>query len=168
MTLTATFALTPRNSRYYVSGTNWANMHIYAGHFLPHMNPGYLFSFEGQHREDQLYFNMHFSADPTLDYTMITNRRTSPYIDLSYRLTALGERKELALVFGFQAYSEARLLIYSDAGLLGEERLFPGDNQCLIEVETLDFNNVYFIDARHDSSRYGGTWFFKGITGYVV
>jgi hypothetical protein len=168
MTLTATFELTPRNSRYFGSVNNWANLEVYGAYFKPHYGTGYLYSFESQHTQDQLYFSKYYAADPTLDYTIFSNRRIAPHIDLYYNLTALGEKKELALVFGFQADSEARLLIYSDAGLLGEEQLFPGDNQFLMEIETLDYFTLHFFHTLCDGSYYGGDWFFKGISGYVV
>lgn len=168
MTLTATFELTPRNSYYDGGSNNYAGMYIYGTYFQPQWNPGQIKSFEGQYTEDQLYFYDSCSADPTLDYTQWSNRKLAPRIIFYYDLSALGERKELALVFGFAALTESRTLIYSDAGLLGEEQLFPGDNQFLMEVETLGPITLYFIHACFDSLNNGGRWFFKGISGYVV
>ena len=167
MTLTATFELTPINSRYTVSSTNLALLSIYGAYFHPH-HAGTAYSFESQHTEDQLHFYHSCAADPALDYTQWINRQLAPRIQLYYNLSALGEKKELAIVFGFQADYESRLLIYSDAGLLGEEQLSAGDNQFLMEVETLDPISLFFIHARLDGQSRGGNWFFKGISGYVV
>ena len=168
MTFTATFELTPRNSYYYVGSNNYAGLRIYGAYFHPHFGSGYPYSFESQYTADQLYFYPSFSADPALDYAIWDNLRIAPHIRLYHNLSALGERKELALVFGFQAVAESRLLIYSFAGLLGEEQLFPGDNQFLMEVETLDNIHLFFIHAHRDGSNNGGSWLFKGISGYVV
>ena len=54
------------------------------------------------------------------------------------------------------------MLVYSDAGLLQDQKLVYGDNQFLLEIESLDLPlNLMFIRA-------GGYWFFRGISGYVV
>jgi len=56
----------------------------------------------------------------------------------------------------------ARVLVYTDAGLLQNLQLVYGDNQILLEVESLDQPvSLYFIHA-------GGGWFFRGLSGYVV
>ena len=54
------------------------------------------------------------------------------------------------------------MLVYSNAGLLQDQQLVYGDNQFLLEFDSLD-STVYlqFIHA-------GGYWFFRGISGYVV
>ena len=92
----------------------------------------------------------------------------APRIELWYDLSGLGGNKELALVFRFEAVTDSRLLIYTGDGLLDEEILVAGDNQFLIEVETLDQLTLFFINANLEGSTSGGQWFFKGISGYVV
>ena len=73
--------------------------------------------------------------------------------------------KQLALIFGFDVLWSAnpgRVLVYSNAGLLQDQQLVYGDNQFLLEIESLDLPlTLYFIHA-------GGYWFFRGISGYVV
>jgi len=166
--LEATFGLTPRESYFYVAEDQRAVLAIQGAYFSPKYYEGYRYSFDGQHAEDKLYFPRYNAADPGLDYTVWDNRRMVPYIRLDYNLSSLGTHKELALIFGFQAVSESRLLIFTDDGLLSDETLVPGDNQFLMEVETIDSLDLHFIHARRDGSIYGGDWFFKGITGYVV
>jgi hypothetical protein len=66
------------------------------------------------------------------------------------------------VIFGFDVLFNGRLLVYSYAGLLQDQTLVYGDNQFLLEIESLDLSlNLYFIHA-------GGYWFFTGISGYVV
>jgi len=60
-------------------------------------------------------------------------------VHLYLNLASFGTQKELALVFGFDAIStNARLLIFSAAGQLGDETLAIGDNQFLMEIESVD------------------------------
>jgi hypothetical protein len=68
------------------------------------------------------------------------------------------------LIFGFDVYSNSpgRLLIYSDGGRLKDQQLIPGDNQFVLEIESLVYGfSLYFIHV-------GGSWFFRGLSGYVV
>ena len=83
------------------------------------------------------------------------------FIDLVYDLSSFGTSKELALVFGFAPQSDSRLLIFTNAGLLSDETLVMGDNQLLLEVEVLNYIEIFFVHA-------GGDWLFRGIDGYVV
>jgi len=54
------------------------------------------------------------------------------------------------------------VLVYSDAGLLKDQQLVYGDNQFLLEIESLDLPLfLFYIHA-------GGFWFFRGLSGYVV
>jgi len=54
------------------------------------------------------------------------------------------------------------VLVYSEAGLHKEQQLVYGDNQFLLEIESLDLPlHLYFIHT-------GGNWFFRGLSGYVV
>lgn len=168
MTLEPTFSLTPRDSNYHPSYNQFAGLNIYGANFFPKYNESYRKSFDHQHTADELYFDRYYAVDPTLDYSIWTNRRTAPHINLHFNLSPLGENKELALVFGFDAESDSRLLVFTHAGLQEDVSLVRGDNQFLIEVESLDFLSLYFIHSRVGSSSRGGHWFFKGITGYVV
>ena len=57
---------------------------------------------------------------------------------------------------------EGRVLVYSNAGLLQDQTLVYGDNQFLLEIESLDLPfQLNFVHA-------GGDWFFRGLSGYVV
>jgi hypothetical protein len=85
-------------------------------------------------------------------------------LELSCGLQDYGAQKQLALVFGFRVlYSTTgHVLVYSDAGLIHDRVLVTGDNQFLLEIDSLTLPfNLYFIHA-------GGFWVFKGITGYVI
>ena len=168
MSLTATFSLSPRESWYYVGDTQRASLWILGVDIIPEYREGLAMSFNGQYADDRLFFNAYTAADPMLDYTIWGNRRCAHYIQLSYNLSSLGTNKELALIFGFQAINPARVLIYTDAGLLGDQALDLGDNQFLIEVESLNSLSLYFIHACLDGINNGGGWFFEGINGYVV
>jgi hypothetical protein len=56
----------------------------------------------------------------------------------------------------------ARVLVYSNAGLLQDQTLVYGDNQFLLEIESLD--QPLFLAFIHA----GGYWLFTGLSGYVV
>ena len=165
MTLQATFSLTPQAPYYYVSNEQKAYLYVWGADFF---NLGTR-TFENQYAENKLFLNNDFAADPTLDYSDFHNRRRTRHIKLHYDLRALGTSKELALIFGFEVtYSSPRLLIYTSSGLLSDVTLVRGDNQVLIEVESLDTLDLYFIHAQREGHWNGGDWFFKGISGYVV
>ena len=135
MTLEPTFSLTPRDSFYGPAYDQMAQLHIYGAFFLPKYNESYRTSFDHQHTADELYFRRDYAVDPTLDYSIWSNRKIAPHISLYFNLSSLGEHKELALVFGFDAEIDSRLLVFSSAGLQEDVSLVPGDNQFLIEVE---------------------------------
>jgi hypothetical protein len=161
MSLNPTFALTARHPYYWTANQKQAEVRCYGSDsFYPHP-----YGFASQYAGDQLFFDGMFAADPALDYSNWTNRKKCRFVLLMCRLQAYGPQKQLALVFGFDvlfAAVNARLLIYSDAGLLQDQTLMHGDNQFLLEVDSLSPPiNLYFIHA-------GGSWFFKGITGYVI
>ncbi len=168
MPLPEEFNLTPRESNHYVQAGQTAQIEIHGAAFWPKLNDAYEYSFDRQHLDDRLYYPAYNVGDPALDYTVWTNRKMVPHIVLRYDLSSLGAHKELALVFQFEAVSNAHLLIFTNNGLLGDETLVQGDDQFLMEVETLDYFNLYFIHTRLAGSSYGGRWFFKGIKGYVV
>jgi len=160
--LDATFTLTPRSPLYYNSVHNQALLFCYGADFTwwGQTNLSSLYA------SDRFYFDAIFAADPNLDYTQWANRKKArflfPFIDLGDYGAA---HKQLALIFGFDVlYSsvDGRVLVYSDAGLLQDQKLVYGDNQFLLEIESLDLPlYLYFIHA-------GGYWLFRGISGYVV
>ncbi len=168
MSLSPNFELTPLNSNFYITGTNKARLFIYGPVFYPQYSTGYRYSFNKQHENDVLYYPNSNAADPSLNFGYWLIRTRSPHIQLDYNLSSFGANKELALVFGFDATLRSRLLVYSDSGQLADITLEVGDNQFLMEIESIDSMYLYFIHARHDNSDYGGSWFFRGITGYVV
>ena len=169
MPIEATFSLTPMESYHYISNGNQAQLAHAQGAMFYRKDANKRFSFYGQSSTDELFFERYNAADPAVDYSVWDNRRKVPRIFLYYKLIDLGVMKELALVFGFDVISEsARLLIYTDAGLLSDKTLIQGDSQFLLEAESLDSIHLYFIHACLENSYYGGNWFFKGITGYVV
>ena len=85
-------------------------------------------------------------------------------VQLNYNLSDFTPHKEVALTFRFDATSDSRVLIYTDAGRLDEEILHQGDDQFLIEVESTSFLKLYFIHVTPG----GGSWFFRGIDGYIA
>jgi hypothetical protein len=158
--LDATFTLTPRIPVYYQSMHNQAALTCWGADFLP-VPPT---DFASLYSSNRFYFDGASAADPTLDYSQWLNRHRSPYLEAFIDLQDIGgASKQLALIFGFELITvTARVQIYSDAGLLHDQTLAYGDDQLLIEVESLDqYVNLYFIHA-------GGYWFFKGLSGYVV
>lgn len=161
MSLNPTFALTARNPLYWAAIQNQAELFCYGADFA-YAAP---WSLSSLYATDQFYFDAAFAADPALDYSNWTNRKRSRFLDLFCSLQAYGPQKQLALVFGFDVLFSAvnaRVLIYSDAGLLHDQTLVKGDNQFLFEIDSLTQSiNLYFIHA-------GGYWFFNGITGYVI
>ncbi len=168
MALEATFSLSPRTSYLHLADDKQARLSINGAYFSPKYGEGYRYSFDHQHGDDELYFGGFFAADPSLDYASWAYKRQVQYIWLKYDLSSFGANKELALVFGFDATSTSRVLIYTNSGLLEDVSLAVGDDQFLIQVESLDPLDLFFIPVQFDGSPYGGSWFFKGITGYVV
>jgi hypothetical protein len=117
-------------------------------------------------RERPLLLRFQSRQRPDLDYTQWANLKKARYLQLYISLPSYAAaHKQLALIFGFDViYSSlpARLLVYSDAGLLQDQQLVFGDNQFLLEIESLDSGfSLYFVHAR-------GAWFFRGLSGYVV
>jgi hypothetical protein len=167
MSLTPTLEMTPRDSFLYVASGHWARMIIHGVSFWTKQIARYCF--DDQHAQDEVWFPGYTGADPSVDYSNWYNRRFVPHVDLEVDLSAFRANKELALVFGFDAIGESRVQIYSDAGILGDEILTVGDDQLLIEVESLDQRlDLYFIHSHPDGQPYSGSWFFRGITGYVI
>jgi len=160
--LEATFTLTPRYPYYYKSDRNQAWLFCNGADFRC-WSPTDLSSL---YASDRFYFDGGFNCDPNLDYTQYANRRKArflfTFIDLRDYYGAW--QKQLALIFGFDVMGGdvGRVLVYSDAGLLQDQFLFSHDNQFLLEIDSLDLPlYLYFIHANH-------SWFFRGISGYVV
>ena len=158
--LDATFTLTPQAPLYYQSARNQAGLTCWGADFLSY-SPLDLPSLAASNR---FYFDGASAGDPSLNYSQWLTRHRLHYLEVFFDLRDLGgATKQLALVFGFELITSfAQVQIYSDAGLLHDQTLTYGDNQLLIEVESLEqYMNLYFIHV-------GGYWFFKGLSGYVV
>jgi hypothetical protein len=157
--LDATFTLTPRSPLYLVSSQQYASLNCYGVDFLPFGSR----DFSSLYSLDQVYFGWPRNADPAINYSLWANRRNAPHLEVYIDLTGLGTSKSLALVFGFEpGWFAGRVIVWNDAVPIADRVLAPGDNQLLIELESLDsVARLYFIHA-------GGDWFFNGISGYVV
>jgi hypothetical protein len=159
--LDATFTLTPL-SPWYSTFNNQAVLDCYGADFR-YVSPLDLSSLYAFNR---FFFDVSSAADPNLDYTQYANRRKAPYLYCYINLQGYAKaNKQLALIFGFDVMSsglDGRVLVYSDASFLQDQTLVYGDNQVLLEMESLDLPlYLYFIHA-------GGYWFFRGLSGYVV
>ncbi len=168
MALEQVFSLTPRESHLNMGSGHTAAMIVYGVSNFPKFSSAFRYSFDHQHTSDELNFQITRVGDAAADYTNWSERQHSPYVELNYDLSAFEPHKEVALTFGFDALSESRVLIYTDDGLLDEEVLHVGDNQFLIEVESTSPLVLYFIHVNVDGSSYGGSWFFRGIDGYIA
>jgi hypothetical protein len=160
--LDATFTLTPRSPDYSDTLENSAYLYCYGADFFQ----GPPVDFSSLYASNRFFFDDAFAADPNLDYTQWPNLRRTQYLSSFISLNGYAAaHKQLALIFGFDVESSAfngRVLVYSNAGLLQDQKLVYGDNQFLLEIESLDLPlNLYFIHA-------GGLWFFRGLSGYVV
>jgi hypothetical protein len=159
--LDATFTLTPRSPVYYNSVHNWAEVICYGADFWAY-SPNDLSSL---YASDRFFFEGAFASDPNLDYTQWANLKKARWLFSYIDLRDYGAQKQLALIFGFDVLSssvDGRVLVYSDAALLQDQKLVYGDNQFLLEIQSLDLSfDLAFIHA-------GGSWSFTGISGYVV
>jgi hypothetical protein len=163
--LDATFTLTPQSPLYSDSSLyNFAYLFCNGADFSP-FSPTDLSSLYASNR---FFFDSQFASDPNLDYTQYANRKKAPFLESFFQLQFWGAggsaNKQLVLIFGFDVYSNSpgRLLIYSDGGRLKDQQLIPGDNQFVLEIESLIYGfSLYFIHV-------GGSWFFRGLSGYVV
>jgi hypothetical protein len=162
--LEATFTLTPLSPLYLdpLNNNNYADLCCYGADFL-NSSPLDLSSLYASNR---FYFHTSFGCNPNLDYTQWDNLKKTQFLFSGINLQSYATtNKQLALIFGFDVmYSglNGRVLVYSDAGLLQDQQLVYGDNEFLLEIESLDQElDLYFIHA-------GGNWFFRGLSGYVV
>ena len=161
--LDATFTLTPRSPSYSDASANSAVLYCYGADFFGTSTTS---DFSSLYASNRFWFLGDFAGDPNLDYAQWANRKKARFLTSVVDLRDYGAaHKQLALIFGFDVlYSsvDGRVLVYSDAGLLQDQKLVYGDNQFLLEIESLDLPLIlYFIHA-------GGYWFFRGISGYVV
>jgi hypothetical protein len=160
--LDATFTLTPRSPLYSDALNNYASLDCFGADFWA-FSPA---DFSSLYASDRFFFDANSASDPNLDYRQWANLRKARYLQLYINLPSYaGAQKQLALIFGFDVLSSSlpgRVLVYSNAGLLKDQQLVYGDNQFLLEIESLDSSfSLYFIHA-------GGWWFFRGLSGYVV
>jgi hypothetical protein len=159
--LDATFTLTPL-SPFYSAQSNFAYIYCFGADF-------WVFSpedFSSLYANNRFFFDANYAADPNLDYTQWANIRKARHLYSYIQLQSYtAANKQLALIFGFDVRSQGldgRVLVYSNAGLLQDQKLVYGDNQFLLEIESLDLGfYLYFIHA-------GGHWSFTGLSGYVV
>jgi len=160
--LDATFTLTPRSPVYFNSPRNQALLVCYGADFS-YTSPTDLSSL---YASDRFFFTSSYAADPNVDYTQWANLKKTRYLYSFINLQGYAAaNKQLALIFGFDVLFSSmpgRVFVYSDAGLLKDQQLVYGDNQFLLEIESLDQALfLYFVHA-------GGYWFFRGLSGYVV
>lgn len=179
-----TFTLTPRESLYRESDHNEALINVYHPVFLykstsrmvtePYDWVENRTCFDEQHANDELWFGGLSVADPALDYTDENRRLQVAHVALRYDLTSFGRRRKLNLVFAYDIEAmptyESQLLVYSDYEQLSEQILSSGIKRFYVEIESIgsDSMNIYFISAKFPNSSRGGTWFFRGISGYVI
>jgi hypothetical protein len=119
--------------------------------------------FSSLYASNRFFFLDNCGADPNLDYRQWSNRKTTQYLDSFINLSGYAAaHKQVVLIFGFDVLHEGingRVLIYTNAGLLKDQELAYGDNQFLLEIESLDAGfHIYFIHV-------SGHWFFRGLSG---
>lgn len=167
--LDATFTLTPQSPVYNKLVGDQAQLYCYGADFTDAAPT----DFSSLYASNRFYFDWSYHSDPMLDYTQWSNRKHARLLELDLDLrNHSGANKQLALIFGFDVpYTPSgfgggsingRVQVYSDAGLLYDQQLIYGDNQFLLAIESVDSPlNLYFIHVF-------GSWFFRGISGYVV
>jgi hypothetical protein len=128
--LEATFTLTPR-SPFYLFGVDWGELFCYGADFYA-SSP---YDFSSLYHADRFFFTTDTAADPNTDYTQWVNRMRVPFLIFGADLGGHAAGKQLALVFGFEAVNNGRVLVYTDAGKISDQTLAPSDNQFLLEIE---------------------------------
>src|SRR4029450_10344023 len=118
----------------------------------PILGPSAPYDLSSLYASNRFFFQGPFVSDPNLNYAQWANRKKARVL-FSY-ISLLGyaaANKQLALIFGFDVWASTdpgRVLVYSDAGLLKDQALVYGDNQFLLEIESLDQGfNLHFIHA---------------------
>jgi hypothetical protein len=160
--LDATFTLTPRSPFYWKAINNQAELYCYGADFS-YVAPTDLTSL---YTSNRFFFDGAFASNPALDYSQWAYRSKARFLDAYIDLRAYGpSQKQVALIFAFDVMnsgSTGRVQVYSDAGLITDQTLAYGDNQFMLELESVDqWLNLYFVHT-------GGYWFFKGLSAYVV
>src|SRR5215510_471160 len=134
--LDATFTLTPRSPYHYKALHAQAFLSCYGADF-EFDGPS---TFSSAYASDRLFFDGAFAIDPTLDYSKWANRKKARFLALFVDVGAYGAHKQLALIFGFDvtfSSLDGRVLVYSAAGLVQDQTLVYGDNQFLLEIESV-------------------------------
>jgi hypothetical protein len=114
---------------------------------------------------NRFFFDTNYASDPNLNYTQWNNLKKARFLQCGISLPGYaGANKQLVLIFGFDVMSSGypgRVLVYNDSIMLKDQQLVYGDNQFVLEIDSLDQTiYLYFIHA-------GGFWFFRGLSGYV-
>ena len=159
--LDATFTLTPQSPYYSDLSQNRAYFYCFGADFWASST-----DLSSSYASDRFFFDTHYAADPNLDYTQMANLSKTRYLFSFINLQGYAAaNKQLALIFGFDVMfsgNPGRVLVYTNGGMLNDQQLVYGDNQFLLEIESLDLPlYLFFIHA-------GGYWFFTGLSGYVV
>lgn len=116
MPLVDAFSLTPRESLVLQASNHLGYVHVFGTTQLRKPYPSYRYSFDHQHTSDELFFYHTMAGDAAADYTQYAQRRRVPHVELFYNLSAFQPHKEVALTFRFDAVSQSRVLIYTNAG----------------------------------------------------
>lgn len=168
MSLQKVFSLTPRESRMRNTAGHSAVMNVFGTVIRGKFTPTYRLSFDQLHASDELHFHHFMFGDEAADYADWLTVLNAPHVNLHIDLSDFGPHKEVVLIFRFDALTESRVLLYTDAGLLGEEIMQVGDDQFLIEVESTDELWLRFMHVNRAGENIGGRWYFRGIDGYIV
>jgi len=160
--LDATFTLTPTAPTFVDAQQNYGTLTCFGTDVLS-FGP---YDLSSDYAENQFLFWTVFAADPKADYSDWNNRIKTRFLEVELNLTAVPDaaNRQLVLICAANAPlgGDAEVLIYSDAGLIKQQTIAVGDNQFVLEIESLAQPiNLYFIHA-------GGSWLFNGISGYVA
>lgn len=158
--LDATFTLTPRSPVWQGNPPNESLLFCFGADFFP-----WSFDYSTLYGADSLYFDSSTASDPNVDYRQWPNRRHTARLEAYVNLGGYGNMKQLALIFGFNiptAAGSGRVLVYTDSGPISDQTLASGDNQFLLEIQSLA--NPFYLYFVH----VGGSWIFNGLSGYVV
>ena len=115
-------------------------------------------------------FSDDLAADPALDYTEWINLAGTRRVEVWCDLRDYAPDHQLSLFVHTRCESlNARVLVYSYAEQLEDWTLNNGTNNFLITVDSLESPfNLFFIQTRLPDGVRGGTWYSKGVTGYLI
>lgn len=160
---TSTFELTPRRAHFQSpSGSCWLDLFGLGCRYK------YRGSFDSMYAADEVLFRAETAGDPSADYTDDPTRMHVPHVVLTVSLASLEAHKDLALIFRFDPDAKGRVLVFTDAGKVGDKTLEYPDRQFLIAVGSLKwYVRLYFVCV---TPKLGGAgdWYFQGVTGYVI